>query len=135
MLATAVGSAADCGFAEWVPRVQPPCPAPSYLERLPGSVPGGGGCFRFFAHAALAARRSEGERRETSFSALEGAMRACGAASWCAGVTKLPPSARKRKSRGAFQLRELPLKPYDGRFTNRVSWLRVNETECADQPV
>ena len=117
-----VGHDDDCSFAEWAPKPPPICPPPSHLLRL------GGGCWRWYAHATLA--RPNHSRCTHAHATLEEATSACSEryASWCAGVTRVPP--KRGSPCGRYRLRTLPLRPYDGTITLHVSWVRQNASQC-----
>ena len=127
-----IGHDNDCSFAEWAPKPPPVCPPPSHLLRL------GGGCWRWYAHAALAARPRQRESSgltpscEYAHRTLEAATSACSGphAVWCAGVTRVPP--KRASPCGRYKLRALPLRPYDGAMTLRVSWVRQNSSDCLE---
>jgi len=125
-----VGHDNDCSFAEWAPKPRPVCPLPSHLDVVAG------GCWRWYAHAALTAaaavpgggRAGGGGSCPFSFATLEPAARACAAAEWCDGLTRVPP--RRAGKCGRYKMRQLPVRPYDGAPTLRVSWVRQNATTC-----
>lgn len=118
------------------PPYMPPRKPPSNGRRL--QVGGGAdvGCWRAHAHAAL--RPREGSRCAVRFATLLEATRSCRQQQrWCAGVTRdwkgvdVPESCRKGR---LFELRQLPLSTYDGKWTGYMSWLPLPANETCEPP-